>query len=199
LSHSPLIVGLGGTLRPGSTSETALTRALATAQASGARTQLFAGAFLASLPTYDPRAPDGCAERDALLAAMREARGVIIASPGYHGSISGLVKNALDCLEDLRDDPAPYLDGRAVGLIVSASGPQAAASTLAALRAIVHALRGWPTPFGAALNSEGLFDADGTFANPHDAWAVQTVARQVAAFARTWSSAPLPASEAGQD
>ena len=83
-----------------------------------------------------------------MVEAVRAADGLIIASPGYHGSISGLVKNALDGLEDLRDDVRPYLDGRAVGLIVRADGPQAGDSTLAALRAIVHALRGWPTPLG---------------------------------------------------
>ena len=94
------------------------------------------------------------------------------------------MKNALDCLEALRDDARPYLDGRAVGCIVTASGGQAAGSTLAALRSIVHALRGWPTPFGATLNASGLFDDDGAFSDPRDAWQVETVARQVVEFAR---------------
>ncbi|HXU99384.1 MAG TPA: NAD(P)H-dependent oxidoreductase [Caulobacteraceae bacterium] len=187
MSHAPLIVGLGGTLRPGSTSETALARALAAAEACGARTELFGGAFLAALPIYDPRLQGPNAERDRLLETIGHADGVIIASPGYHGSISGLVKNALDCLEDLREGQRPYLDGRAVGCIVTATGAQAGGSTLAALRAIVHALRGWPTPFGAMLGSNGLFDAAGAFADPRDAWQVETVAAQVVAFARAWS------------
>jgi FMN reductase len=42
-----------------------------------------------------------------------------------------------------------------VGLIATAYGWQAGGSTLAALRSIAHALRGWPTPFGAAINSSG--------------------------------------------
>ena len=97
----------------------------------------------------------------------------------------GLVKNALDTLEDLRSDPRPYFDGRAVGCIVAAFGAQAGGSTLATLRSIVHALRGWPTPLGAALNSSsGLFDADGAFSDPKDAWAVEMVAKQVVEFAR---------------
>ena len=181
-----MIVGLGGTLRPGSTSETALTKALACAEAAGARTELFGGAFLATLPIFDPRVQEGHAGRDRLLATVKAADGLIIASPGYHGSISGLVKNALDCLEDLREEPRPYLDGRAVGCIVAASGGQAAGSTLAALRSIVHALRGWPTPFGATLNAGGLFDDAGAFSDPRDAWQVETVAAQVVAFARAW-------------
>jgi len=186
LSNAPLIVGLGGTVRPGSTSETALARALAVAEAAGARTELFGGGFLAALPIFDPRvlAPDASLAR--LLETVKSADGLIVASPGYHGSISGLVKNALDCLEALRDDERPYLDGRAVGCIVTANGGQAAGSTLAALRSIVHALRGWPTPFGATLSANGLFDEGGAFTDPRDAWQVETVAQQVVAFAKAW-------------
>ena len=80
---------------------------------------------------------------------------MIVASPGYHASISGMVKNALDYLEDLREDPRPYLSARAVGCIATGAGWQATVSTLAALRAIVHSLRGWPTPLGAAINTAG--------------------------------------------
>ena len=186
MSVAPLIVGLGGTVRPGSTSELALAKALEAAEAAGARTELFGGAFLAALPIYDPRSQSAHAERERFLAAVCDADGLIISSPGYHGTISGLVKNALDCLEDLRECERPYLDGRAVGCIVAASGGQAAGSTLATLRAIVHALRGWPTPFGATLNAGGLFDAAGAFTDPRDAWQVETVAQQVVAFARAW-------------
>ena len=188
LSEGPLIVGLGGTVRPGSTSELALARALEAARGAGARTELFGGEFLGALPIFDPRNASHHPECDRLLNAVRTAHGLIVASPGYHGSISGLVKNALDCLEALREDVRPYLDGRAVGCIVTASGGQAAGSTLAALRSIVHALRGWPTPFGATLASNGLFDGEGGFADPHDAWQVETVAGQVVAFAKAWQS-----------
>lgn len=186
MSPAPLIVGVGGTVRPGSTSETALIRALAAAELAGARTELFGGAFLAALPIFDPRSQAPRPECARFLDAVRRANGLVIASPGYHGSISGLVKNALDCLEDLSADARPYLDGRAVGCIVSASGGQAAGGALAALRSIVHALRGWPTPFGATLNAERLFDGDGAFCDPRDAWQVETVAAQVVTFARAW-------------
>lgn len=185
-TDGPLIVGLGGTVRSGSTSELALSRALEAARAAGARTELFGGDFLAELPIFDPRGASHHPQCDRLLASVRAAQGLIVASPGYHGSISGLVKNALDCLEALRDDERPYLDGRAVGCIVTAAGGQAAGSTLAAVRSIVHALRGWPTPFGATLSANGLFDDSGGFSDPHDAWQVETVAAQVVAFAKAW-------------
>ena len=188
MTAAPLVVGIGGTVRPQSTSEMALVKALAAAEAAGARTVLFGGAFLANLPHYDPRCAADDGERARMVEAVRRADGLIVATPGYHGSISGLVKNALDCLEDLREDARPYLEGRAVGCIVTAAGTQAGGSTLAALRGIVHALRGWPTPFGATLNtSGGLFDEAGGFANHRDDAAVEIVARQVVDFARRWA------------
>lgn len=185
MTNGPLVVGIGGTVRPGSTSETALVKALAAAEAAGARTMLFGGAFLAGLPHYDPRCSADSAEQARMVDTVRRADGLIVSTPGYHGSISGLVKNALDCLEDLREDSRPYLDGRAVGCIVTAAGAQAGGSTLAALRGIIHAMRGWPTPFGATLNSTGgLFGDNGEFSDPRDATSIQIVAQQVVEFAR---------------
>ncbi|MGY2876495.1 FMN reductase [Marmoricola sp. URHA0025 HA25] len=157
----PLIVGLGGTLSERSTSERALRHALAGAAALGARTRLFAAEAL-DLPMYTPDRSTRTPAASALVAALAEADGVIIASPGYHGGISGLVKNALDYIEDLRDDHRPYLDGRAVGCIVCAYGWQATTTTLMSLRSTVHALRGWPTPLGVTINSaQTLFDDNG--------------------------------------
>ena len=63
------------------------------------------------------------------------------------------IKNALDYAEDTAKDARPYLDGRAVGCIACAYGWQATDSTLIAMRSIVHALRGWPTPLGVAANT----------------------------------------------
>ena len=182
---APSIIGIGGTVRPGSSTETALACSLRRAEALGARTRIFGGEFLAKLPMFDPRPAEPVPEQLELVEAIREADGVIIASPGYHGSISGVMKNALDTLELTAKDKAPYFHGRPVGLIVTAYGWQATGSTLLALRSIVHAMRGWPTPFGAALNSTaGLFDEAGTCRDSKDAWALDTVAEQVMEFAR---------------
>jgi FMN reductase len=188
---APLIVGIGGTVRSPSSSERVLTAALAAADAAGARTRLIGGEVLSRLPIYNPTDAEHPPERSALVEAVREADGVIVATPGYHGSLSGLIKNALDSLEPLREDARPYLDGRAVGCIVVADGWQACGSALASLRAIVHALRGWPTPLGATINSAlKPFDDDGALKDPRDVFQVETVAKQVVDFARIWASPP---------
>ena len=163
MSASPrLIIGVGGTLREGSTSQKALRIALDAAEEFGAATRIFAGPAI-NLSPYDPADPRRSSEAAALVDSLRAADGVIVASPSYHGSISGMLKNALDYTEDLRTDPRCYLSGRAVGLIVCADGVQAMGSTLATLRSIAHALRGWPTPFAAVINSAlQPFAADGS-------------------------------------
>jgi FMN reductase len=180
----PFIVGIGGTLRDGSSSERALQIALAEARRRGARTRLFAGRLL-NFPAYDPATAMHDAAAVELIDALRRADGIIIASPSYHGAISGLIKNALDYTEDLRSDRRIYFSDRAVGTIICADGVQAMGSTLSSLRAIVHALRGWPTPFSAVVNSAlKPFAADGTCRDSPVAQQLAFVAEQVVEFAR---------------
>jgi FMN reductase len=179
----PLIVGIGGTTRPGSTSEKALQYALGKARALGADTELLVGAQIL-LPIYTPESPERDTAARELIAVLRRADGIIVASPGYHGSLSGLIKNALDYAEDMRDDPRPYFDGRAIGLIACAHGWQATGATLTALRAIVHALRGWPTPLGVAINtSEGRFSDDHSPPSAALSQQLSILAHQVVEFA----------------
>jgi FMN reductase len=163
-----------------------LIKALEAAERAGARTRLFSGVFLARLPIYDPNASGASPELEAMLAAVREADGILISTPGYHGSVSGLIKNTLDALEGLRGDARPYLDGRAVGCIVTADGWQACGTALSALRTIVHALRGWPTPLGVTFNPAAakLFDDSGGFCDEANARQVEMLAGQVVDFAR---------------
>lgn len=151
------------------------------AEACGATTRMFGGAELARLPMYTPDG-DRNPTAAALAGHLRRADGVIISSPGYHGSMSGLVKNALDYVEDLREDRLPYLTDRPVGVVVAAHGWQAGVTTLSALRAVVHALRGWVTPYGAVVNSAETRFADGTCDPPGVAGQLQLVADEVMRF-----------------
>jgi len=182
--RQPLIVGVGGTLRDGSTSERALKLALGAAAEMGCATRLFAGDAI-NLPPYDPAERERGREAKVLVEALREADGLILSSPGYHGTISGLLKNALDYAEDLRSDTRAYLSDRAVGIIVCADGIQAMGSTLGTLRSIAHALRAWPTPFGAVVNSGARpFAADGSCLSTEVEQSLRLVAAQVVEFAQ---------------
>jgi FMN reductase len=196
-ARSPLIVGMGGSGRPGSATERALALAMRGAEEGGAYVRVFGGAFLARLPMFQPQEANGDMRTVELLSAIADADGLIIASPSYHAGVSGMVKNALDHLEALRDNSRPYLDGRAVGCIVTSAGYQAGDATLSALRSIVHALRGWPTPLGVAVGTAP--GGDGQHADPVSGYAVKlrTVGSQVTGFAQVFGTASSAPARAG--
>lgn len=180
---TPLIVGIGGTGSPTASTEKILHHALAAAQSVGADTIMFDGKAL-DMPMYS-YGGERTEPARAMIDALRRADGIIIASPGYHGTISGLIKNALDYVEDMSRDERAYFEGRAVGLIAVAAGWQATGSTLATLRSITHALRGWPTPMAVAINSaQAVFDGDGRIADPAVVSQLDILAGQVVEFAR---------------
>ena len=183
-----LVVGIGGTTRPGSSTERIVRAVLDAAAATGATTRMFGGAELGALPHYAPERPDRTAAQQELVEAVRACDGLVIGTPGYHGGISGLVKNAIDLLEDLRGDERVYFDGRGVGLVVTAAGWQACGVTLTSLRSVVHAMRGWPTPMGIVVNSVAAnpFDEDGALADEGVRASVREMARQVLVPARGW-------------
>ncbi len=180
----PLIVGIGGSTSAASVTNRLLTACLAEVAARGADTVALVGSELAALPIFSADAV-ACPLADPLLSAVRAADGVVIATPGYHGGMSGLVKNALDHLELLRSDERPYLDGRAVGVVVTAAGWQACGTTLVSVRSAVHALRGWPTPFGLTMNS-----AEQDVEDPAVLGAVRVLAGQLMDFA-SWRRAAV--------
>ncbi len=180
---APLVVGLGGTLRVNSSTERALRYCLESVERQGGRTRFFSGPDL-DLPMYAPHELDRTPKALELVKALRDADAVVVGSPGYHGAISGLVKNALDYIEDLREDPRVYLDNTPWGCISCAYGWQAAVGTLGQLRAIGHALRAWPTPLGVAINSaDKIWNTAGELTDASVCDQLEMLASQVLTFA----------------
>ncbi|GAA4752858.1 NAD(P)H-dependent oxidoreductase [Nocardioides endophyticus] len=184
----PLVVGIGGTVRSDSSSEAGLRSALAAAESAGARTICLTAHDIA-LPFYEQRTPRS-ASAVRLVETLRAADGLIVSSPGYHGAISGLVKNALDYAEDLAADPRPYLDGLPVGCVGVAYGKQAAVAVIDQLRSIAHALRAFPTPYAAAVVAERGAFLDGRCVDPELDAQFARVGVQVATFAAATRVAP---------
>lgn len=178
------IVGIGGTTAATSSTQCALAVALRAARGPDVSVREFDGPFLSRLPFYGSCDAAGHADAKEFVGAIRAADGIVVASPGYHGSLSGLIKNGLDYLEETAGDDRIYLDRLPVGLIVTAYGWQATGSTLAALRSIVHALRAWPTPFGAAIKTRSGMFLDGDCVDDDARMQIETVGRQVAEYAR---------------
>ena len=160
----PTIVGLGGSLRKGSTSRSALQRALAGAAAAGAETTLLDLREL-ELPMYDPDDDEPTEGAATLIESCHAADGLLWSSPLYQGTISGAFKNALDWLHVLgRRDP-PYLHDKVIGLISAAGGTQGL-QAINTMEFSARALRGWAVPYVVPIPASWqVFGEDGSISD----------------------------------
>ena len=157
-SAGPRILGLGGSLRTGSSSAVALRYAIECVAQLGADAVLLTTRDL-DLPLYDDR-PDPATYPDGvrrLLAEIRRADGIIVASPVYHGTMSGSVKNAIDFIELMADDDRPWLEGKVAGAITVSSG-RPRTDAIVALEIAFRALHAWTIPFAVAISEKSFVD-----------------------------------------
>jgi FMN reductase len=156
--HQSLIVGLGGTLRDHSYSRVTLKEALRVAEAQGATTELL-DLYELDLPMFRPNVPiDGYREEHRagltrLIDAVRRANGMIWSSPTYHGTVSGVFKNALDHLDLMDRDEPPYLQGRVVGLMALTDR-----HTIQTMLSSAYELRAWVAPTQILFSVHEDFD-----------------------------------------
>src|SRR5437016_3041683 len=104
------VVGISGSLRPGSYSKMALQVALEGAAAEGAETDLIDLREL-ELPFADGREEAYPAGVQKLSRRVKEAQGIILSTPEYHGGFSGVLKNALDLMG------FEEFEGKMIGLV----------------------------------------------------------------------------------
>jgi len=173
------VIGLAGSLRTQGTTRTAVRWALRGAEQSGAQVQLL---DLAAYELPFAGQENGDPAKDAVarfIADLRSADGIVIGSPEIHGSLSGVLKNALDLTD------RELFEGKMVGLIGVAGGRMGASETLSHLRTIARSLHAWVVPTQASVaDSATAFDSR---SEPIDAALgerLEAVGRQVAHFAR---------------
>ena len=149
------IVGIGGSLRDDAYSMQALELAAERVKALGADVQILDLREM-NLPFCDggsdyPDHPDVEVMREAVTAAD----GLMIATPEYHGSVSGVIKNALDLMS------FDHLDGKVTGMI-SVLGGQSNSNALNDLRVIMRWVHAWVIPEQIAIGQAwNAFDKDG--------------------------------------
>lgn len=149
------IVGIGGSLRPESSSYQALAVAMQRVEALGAVTEtidlrVMQLPFCTGGDEY-PGYPDVIRLRETVL----EADGLILATPEYHGGVSGVLKNALDLMS------FDQLSGKVTGLISVLGGPTNS-NALNDLRLIMRWVHGWVIPEQIAIGqSWKAFGEDG--------------------------------------
>ncbi|WP_101295260.1 NADPH-dependent FMN reductase [Halegenticoccus soli] len=138
------VVAVSGSRREGSYTRAALRYALDAADEAGADTD-FIDLGAVDLPLYHPDI-DEQGDSPDLLRRVREADGVIVGSPVYHGSYSSTFKNFHDyCSFDEYEDTA-------VGLLAVAGGGSYG-STLEHLRSTVRGVHGFVIPHQVGIRS----------------------------------------------
>ena len=138
------IVGIGGSLRAGSYSQMALKIAAARAEALGAEVEILDLRSI-NLPFCDGENDyHNYPDVEKLRNAVKQADGLILATPEYHGSVSGVLKNALDLMS------FEHLDGKVVGSI-SVLGGQVNSNALNDLRTILRWVHAWVIPEQIAI------------------------------------------------
>ncbi|MGB7248972.1 MAG: NADPH-dependent FMN reductase [Phormidesmis sp.] len=149
------IVGIGGSLRTDSYSMQALHLAAERARALGAEVQVLDLKEM-NLPFCDggsdyPDYPDVAAMRTAVTGSDA----LIIATPEYHGSISGVIKNALDLMS------FDQLSDKVTGMI-SVLGGQPNSNALNDMRVIMRWVHAWVIPEQIAIGQAWkAFDKEG--------------------------------------
>ena len=154
---NPSVVALCGSLRDESRTRIALNEALDAARDAGAQTELV---DLREYHLPGLKATNDVPDAVTLQGTVERADSVLLGTPNYHGSYSGVLKNAIDyCGHD-------EFEGTTVGLLEVAAG-DFPGSALVHLRQVSRTLRAWTLPTQVAIpdshstiSYEGIEDGD---------------------------------------
>jgi len=179
-----LVVGLSGSLRPGSYTSMAVNIALQGAQEVGVKTEII------DLNKYNLAFCDGRTDLTAypedvlkLKSIVSKAQGIILGTPEYHGGLSGVLKNAIDLMG------FDEFEGKMIGLIGVSGGTMGAANALNSLRNVGRALHAWLIPEQVSIGEAWkVFDKSGEMKDKQLEVRVKDVGRRVARFAYLHSS-----------
>lgn len=140
--------------------------------------------YLIDLRDFDLVFADGTADSGGILPEiqrfrdrLREADGVIIGTPEYHGSFSGVLKNALD-LTGFAE-----WEGKMIALVGVSGGRMGAHNALNSLRDIGRSLHAWVIPEQVSIpEAYKRFDAAGHITDHTLVGRLHEVGRQIARF-----------------
>ncbi|WP_299486343.1 NADPH-dependent FMN reductase [Acaryochloris sp. IP29b_bin.137] len=149
------IVGIGGSLRTSSYSMMALKLASERVKALDVDVQVLDLRTM-TLPFCDGgKDYSNFPDVSVLREVVTQADGLILATPEYHGSVSGVIKNALDLMGFTE------LSGKVTGLI-SVLGGQPNSNALNEMRLIMRWVHAWVIPEQIAIGQAWrAFDEDG--------------------------------------
>ena len=174
LADAPIIVGICGSLSADSTTRRALELALEAARRAGGQANMLDLRELKLPFASSDWNPSEWPDAETLVSAIRGADGLIWATPEYHGSFSGALKNALDLAS------IPDFEGKVVALMGVAAGQIGATQSLSHLRGIARQLHLWAIPSQLSISqSYGAFDENGQLKDPKLAQSLEKMSAEL--------------------
>ncbi len=166
------VLGINGSMREGSHSARALGVVLESARERGAETRML-DLRVVDLPMYRPDVlPETESVRFAT-EAVNWAGAYVLASPDYHGSMSGAMKNFLDFYwTEFAGKLFAYL----------CASHEKGFTAMGQMRTAVRQCYGWSLPYGVSFNGKEDFDADGSVTNVVVARRLRMVARDLVVY-----------------
>jgi NAD(P)H-dependent FMN reductase len=184
LSQGPKIIAFAGSTREASWNKKVVRIGAAAATAAGGDVTLI---DLRDFPM--PLFDEDLEKREGLPPAARKMKdlflshqGILISSPEYNSSVSGVLKNTIDWLSRPvpGEKPLGCFEGKVAGLLSASPGQLGGLRGLVHLRAILGNIKVLVLPDQASIpKANEAFDASGALKDPKQQQAVETVARRL--------------------
>ncbi len=164
------VLGVAGSTRQSSYSTRALKVALEHAREQGAQVRLLELGKTV-LPQYDPGS-NSSKEVEQAAEAVAWADAFILASPDYHGSMSGTLKNFLDHFYE-------EFAGKVFGYIVASH--EKGLTVMDQMRTAVRQCYGWSLPYGVSVSGDQDFSG-ADLSNPRIAKRMKIMSRDLVVY-----------------
>jgi NAD(P)H-dependent FMN reductase len=183
-SRSPInVLGVAGSMRKGSMSSHALKLVLEEAEKYGSDSRVLELREV-RLPIYDPsRSASDVLYQDVngnhenvlntVTEAINWADAFVLASPDYHGSMSGAMKNFLDYFWE-------EFAGKTFGYIIASH--EKGLTVADQMRTSVRQCYGWSMPYNISINGANDFNSAGNPANSMLANRIKMLARDLVTY-----------------
>jgi FMN reductase len=173
------VLGVAGSMRQQSYSSSALKMVLEEAKKYNAYIYMLELRKI-NLPLYDPseiRSDEFSSNNNNILesitTALRWADVFVLASPDYHGSMSGGMKNFLDYFWE-------EFAGKTFGYIIASH--EKGLTVADQMRTAVRQCYGWSMPYNISINGEKDFDSKGNLVNSALAKRIKMLARDLVTY-----------------
>jgi azobenzene reductase len=172
MDHPLRVLGVSGSLRAQSKTALAVRLLLDFAAKQGAEARML-DLRSVELPMYRPDRETPSEAQTNITADVEWADAFVLATPDYHGSMSGAMKNFLDYHWE-------ELAGKTFGYICSSH--EKGLTVMDQMRTVVRQCYGWSMPYGVAFDGRADFGAGAALQNPRVEQRLKMMARDLVVY-----------------